>query len=500
MPAVLSRQRLQGKQRAPAHYVLPRPAYQALVDEAWSELTSLSEDKRRKHVHWVHVRTADPQQKQPEAFTREGFWSHLSKVYKDVYPEPANPSGSILLFGMVAKERHAAAGGAGEGDEHHHCPCYTSLQHYWAPVARRSLELGVKLHAACHDGYTAMYVYIVCPSPKKPLHDLDSDVWFSPEHPRGRLLQKLLEVGNRACLGLNRKQKRCSGAAQEEEGQKRLRPADLYSFVGQTGVRTLLELQQRANAEAAAGDARLAEFCTTHKPDEVQQYLDNAWAVREAPQRALSCDPDLVAKLRKAALESACVCNGFWVSGVTYVLQNNHEDVTEFCSDVLRALVMGACRGVNLAIVGPPGCGKSTVFDALDTVFRVSGKPQSGSTFPFLDIVDAEVLLWQEFVWDANMCSFEDILSLMCGERIGIRQPGKKPLPHKNRAPMFYTAWEALTFRGRNPNQMTAYNEAVGERFKTRTWTVKLPKEGRLPRFPHCARCFSQWLLNNGRQ
>ena len=83
MPAVLSRQRLQGKQRPPAHYVLPPPAYQALVDEAWSELTSLSEDKRRKHVHWVHVRTADPQQTQPEAFTREGFWSHLCKVYKD---------------------------------------------------------------------------------------------------------------------------------------------------------------------------------------------------------------------------------------------------------------------------------------------------------------------------------------------------------------------------------------------------------------------------------
>ena len=38
------RRRLSGKQREPAQYVLPPHALAALTDEAWSEVTSLSED------------------------------------------------------------------------------------------------------------------------------------------------------------------------------------------------------------------------------------------------------------------------------------------------------------------------------------------------------------------------------------------------------------------------------------------------------------------------
>ena len=86
---------------------------------------------------------------------REQFWKHMEQV------EPLNKSKSILLFGAVAKEHHAQSEKAVLRDEHHHTPTCTSKQHYWNPVAKRSLEAyGVKLHAACHDGYTAMYFYI----------------------------------------------------------------------------------------------------------------------------------------------------------------------------------------------------------------------------------------------------------------------------------------------------------------------------------------------------
>ena len=34
----------------------------------------------------------------------------MEAVYKDVYPNPDNESGSILLFGLVAKELHKDVG------------------------------------------------------------------------------------------------------------------------------------------------------------------------------------------------------------------------------------------------------------------------------------------------------------------------------------------------------------------------------------------------------
>ena len=133
----------------------------------------------------------------------------------------------------------------------------------------------------------------------------------------------------------------------------------------------------------------------------------------------------------------------------------------------------------------------------MDLIFEVAGKPQQESTFPFTGIPDAEVLLWQEFTWTPQMCSFEDLLSLLAGEKFGLREPGKKNRQFRNGSPMFYTAWEPLTFRGRDPNKMANYNQAVGERFKTRRWSRPLPAEGRLRKFPQCACCFSRFILVN---
>ena len=51
--------------------------------------------------------------------------------------------------------------------------------------------------------------------------------------------------------------------------------------------------------------------------------------------------------------------------------------------------------------------------------------------------------------------------------------------------------------RGRDPVQMMNYNKAMNERFKTRRWHTALPEQGRLPKFPHCARCYASFVLDN---
>ena len=93
--------RLRGKQsvRGSGLRTAEAAGVAAIADEGWSELVELSPGARRKHVHWTHVRTHDPQHVQLQDLTRAEFWAHLERVYKDVYPEPANKTGSILLFG-----------------------------------------------------------------------------------------------------------------------------------------------------------------------------------------------------------------------------------------------------------------------------------------------------------------------------------------------------------------------------------------------------------------
>ena len=500
MAFVLSnaKKRICRKQVPPAAYIAPAPVLAALTDEAWSELTSLSEDARRKHVHWVHVRTDNPAHKQPDSFTREGFWRHLERVYRDVYPSVSTRSGSILLFGVVAKEKHAHSDKGPERAEHHHAACYASEKHYWKAVARRSLELGVKLHAAPHDGYSTMYTYIRHPTTKKPIAELDHSPWHSEDHPQGNELAKLLELGFQATRWLQKRRRVSSSMDGDNlaEPAPRFRASDLYQLVCKAELRTVAQLRLHAHQQAAVGKHGLAEFCTTHREDELAQFISGAWAVHDAPRAALLAVSDRVAKLRDAATWT-CMCEGRWAGGVQFILNYHGENIGVFCKDMLTALTIGAARGVNLAVVGPPGCGKSTLFESLCLIYKTGAKPERDNSFALAGLLDAEVLLWQEFSWDKKMCAFEDLLQVMVGEEVGIRVPYAKPVKHSNKAPMFYTAWAPLNMKSHDFAKMTCLNQAMTERFKTRSWVRPLPTQGRMPKYPHCACCFSKFVLEN---
>ena len=80
--------------------------------------------------------------------------------------------------------------------------------------------------------------------------------------------------------------------------------------------------------------------------------------------------------------------------------------------------------------VAVPGCGKSSLFEALPPIYKTSAKPERESSFPLSSILEAGVLLWQEFSWNDKMCSFEDLLQVAAGEQLAIRAPCARPIQH----------------------------------------------------------------------
>ena len=509
--AALARRRLRGKQPPPAPYAGADAAHaadaqarayataqEALKDEAWAEVAALSPGAQRRHVHYTHVRTHCPADRQPEDFTREQFWKHLELVYKEAYPEGANPSGSILLFGAVAKEAHAAAED-GTRDQHHHVATYCSERHYWNRIAKISYEHHrVKLDAKAHDGYFSMYAYLTRPSTKKPLSELDAEVYLSPLHPRGDALRKLLAAGEvhwRAVRGRDA----AAGASAQSDGtghrHKRFRAGDVFGLVRDGGVTSTLELQSRACASALQGDMRLAEFCVSMGEDRLTQLVHGATAVVEAPQRLLTGRATRMDMLRRASADMACVCRGTWIPGAKRVLENNNEDVALFCRDVCRALEHGATRGTNIAVIGAPGCGKSMLFEPFVGIFDVAGKPQSRSSFPLSGILDASLLLWQDFKHDDRTIVFEDLLNLLVGELLSIRVPHQRNVNFQNKSPMFFTSNSPLAVVRQDPVTTQFLNGAMQERFCTRVWSNPLPAAERVSNFPKCSRCCATFYL-----
>lgn len=464
----------------------------ALAAEAWTEITALAENAQRQHVHYTQVRTNNPLDRQPDTFTRKQFYEHLEKCYLKAYPEDANPSGSILLFGAVAKETGA--------NEHHHAPTYCSKRHYWKKVAEISHnDFRVKLNAVAHDGYYSMYSYITKPSAKKSLADLDSEVFLSKDHPRDKALKKLLEAGEvhaRAFKGRKKVEPSTSDSTGLPAG-KRIRAGDVYSIVAQSGstIRTALDLQNLAAKTAGNGDNRLAELCTAVGDAKLGLLVQGAASVLAAPEKLRLKESSRMELLRRAATEKQCQCDGVWIPGVLWILGIQHENVRSFCQDVCRALEVGSGRGTNVAVIGEPGCGKSTPFEPFDSIFPVMGKPQFKSSFPLASALDARVLLWQDYKHSDATILFEDLLSFLVGEQLSVRVPCQTNVDFRNSSPLFFTSNSELGVVREDPAAMRRLCQAAAERFCTRRWQNPLPKAQRAPTFPKCGRCCANFYL-----
>ena len=203
-----------------------------------------------------------------------------------------------------------------------------------------------------------------------------------------------MEAGARQAKAFGgRGAKRGSSSGGDTEEVKRFRSGDVYALVAKEGLQTVLEIQNRASELASKGDESLAEFCTVVGQDKLDELVQSALAVTEAPKALALKSSTRMDLLRKAAQDGTCACGGVWMPGALKVLGHQGEDVQQFCQDMCRALQVGAKRGTNMAIIGEPGCGKSMVFESLDLIFEVHGKPDSKSTFPLAGVPDADLLL-----------------------------------------------------------------------------------------------------------
>ena len=102
----------QPRKMAPQPPALRSPTSEAVAaairaeDMAADGLLGLPIESRKMNVHYTHTRTHNPKDVQPQQMTREQFWEHICRCFREVYPRADTTTGSILEFGAVAKELH----------------------------------------------------------------------------------------------------------------------------------------------------------------------------------------------------------------------------------------------------------------------------------------------------------------------------------------------------------------------------------------------------------
>ena len=123
------------------------------------------------------------------------------------------------------------------------------------------------------------------------------------------------------------------------------------------------------------------------------------------------------------------------------------------------------------------------------------GKPGRGSSFPLAGAADADLLFWQDWKHDDATVLFEDLLSLLVGERSDARVPHQRSMPFRNTSPLFYTSNSPLRVNRHDPALTASLNAAMAERFTTRVWRTPLPMGQRVTNFPRCSRCCAAFYL-----
>lgn len=401
----------------------------------------------------------------------------------EAYPDPASPTGSILVFGLVAQERYPTQI-SGHSATHKHAACFTSRRHRWNKVAEISRSKGVYINAVSHYAYSVMYRYLRQPSAKKPLAMLDAEPFLSPTHPRGDDLESLLASSDTSAKLFSHR----------APARVRERAPDVYALVAEKRFRSANELRAHACAEAAEGRVALATWCTKHS-DRIQDLIDGAWAVISAPQTVKRDSLTRMQVLSNTVASANCVCGGGWPRAAQQALAANSISPAAFSGALRRALELGAVRGAHVACIGRGGCGKSTLLEPLEEIFKCAEKPQSGSSFPLTNVIGSEVLLWQDYCHNEATVAFSDLLAMLTGESVGVRSPCRANIKFRNTSPMFYSGRSSIRCSLRDPAEARTANEMMDERFVEFRFEVPVAKDSRV-QIAKCAKCFAEFVLH----
>jgi hypothetical protein len=495
-------------------FVLSNPLVLELLST--DGLPALPDDARRHCVHYTMTRVRQKGAVQPRQLTRQKFWEILKLCFLEAYPDATSKTKSILQFGLTAQEKHKDAARDEDKSIHYHCATFASEKYYWRRIRQIAWKKHqIQLNAVAHDGYSTMYRYLKCPTTKKPLHELDPQAYASPLHPKGDELKELLEVGEKLRNARASKRK-LEPAAEAKPEVKSLFGAAFNWIVDNNlhGSAGALQFQADATTELQAGRPRLLEFVRKHRNDLADQ-IAFVWELLESParlkryqteRRELLLDAAAPALPDEAHMQqcanSSCKCDETYES----ILCFQDIDSVGFRHSVYDCLTAGREKGNALMIVGGKDCGKTTISQPVNAIFKCMPTPQSDSFCPLQNCRGYETFLWQDFRYNPGHPSKDD-QGLRLDEGTWNRLLEGLPTligvakTDGSRADFVFDEDVAFFFTG--PFELTAFRNGridarETDQIATRIQYVRFdrpapPRRGKAPK--PCAFCWSRWVL-----
>ena len=369
-----------------------------------------------------------------------------------------------LKYYSVFQEEHL------HGGTHFHCVVRCTRQHRWKQLAKFLRGRDLRPHFSTPGDYATAFHYCFTPSAKKPQSSLDPSPWVSEKHP----IPGAIHVSTRLDTTPNKRMK--------------VTALDMYDVIVANNLHSINDLRAYAKEQRASSPG-LMTFCL-QQPNLVS-FVRNVWDMETAADKANRAKMTRLDILRQATM-GPCTCAGQWSPAAVDILVRNGVHPSTLAHAIHQSLQVGARKFTNLYLLGPKNCGKSFLLRPLEDVYQCMFKPGGGGQYRLTDLMNCEVVLWQDWRFDRHIISWETLLLLGEGATFLVPLPQNTGVSgdgmYRRACPLFITSKSKMEHRDPTDTIM------MDQRFNFIELTKSIPMES-CRDIPSCSRCFANFVF-----
>lgn len=414
--------------------------------------------------------------------TRQSFANVIINTWETVTP-------AKVVQWAVCREEHE------ESPEnphkfHYHMALKLDRRCRWSSV-REFLEKHYNIKVNFSDNHVTYYsAYKYCTKE-------DSDVVLSPDHPNleNHDLPRTTEATKQRKVKAT---KRKASGKNKPSKKRRLSVYDVTRIIRENKIRTRLELVALASSQEKEGKSDLIEFIANRGYKIVEEAISVAQEFTQAEKELRRSKLSRIDLLQEQMSQS-CVdgCGKIWLDCAKQLLQRHHIDITFYCNAIYSALKDGRGKYRNIYIYGPANCGKTFMLAPLKIIYRCFVNPATG-TFAWMGAEKAEVILLNDFRWNASIVAWSDFLQMLEGDTTHLPAPKnfvRQDIVFDRDTPFFATADQPLLYI-KSGIIDSINSEMMRCRWNHFNFTGQIPQHEQRAIIP-CGHCFADLILSN---
>ena len=285
----------------------------------------------------------------------------------------------------------------------------------------------------------------------------------------------------------------------EEDKSNKLKNLDFMKLVVQMDLRTVLQVQAVANANAKAQQEGLLAFLASKSKARVAEIISLAWDIEEAPGKLKRLQSDRLQILRDCA-ELPCTCPepNMWQQLASQVLALNNIGIDTYTQAVLAALTLGRGKFRNILHIGATNRAKSFLVQPLKVIFKAFQNPAHG-TFNWVNVETAEVILLNDFRWARDVLPWEQMLLLLEGDAVRFPAPKnqfREDIEFEHDTPIFATSRGPVEYKSGSldPAEVEMENAMMRSRWKPFHFSYEFTEAAQVTCKP-CKHCYASFIF-----